>query len=211
MGKIEFSDLRDLGKLFDYDKLSEEKKLEIANLIKQDNLQKSNEKYPNLNVKNTFYTCFGKRLIDLFISGIALLVFFPINLFIGIVTMFDVGFPIFFKQKRIGKNGKPFTMIKFRNMTNKTDENGNLLRADLRVTKWGRFVRSTSLDELLNFVNIFKGDNIFSITNPISLISILETIEVTNKIKVICQLLAHALCLWYMREDLIVIMRHGIW
>lgn len=109
-------------KLFDYDKLSEEKKLEIANLIKQDNLQKSNEKYPNLNVKNTFYTCFGKRLIDLFISGIALLVFFPINLFIGIVTMFDVGFPIFFKQKRIGKNGKPFTMIKFRNMTNKTDE-----------------------------------------------------------------------------------------
>ncbi len=151
-------------KLFDYDKLSEEKKLEIANLIKQDNLQKSNEKYPNLNVKNTFYTCFGKRLIDLFISGIALLVFFPINLFIGIVTMFDVGFPIFFKQKRIGKNGKPFTMIKFRNMTNKTDENGNLLRADLRVTKWGRFVRSTSLDELLNFVNIFKGD--MSIIGP---------------------------------------------
>ena len=143
-------------KLFDYDKLSKEKKLEIANLIKQDNLQKSNEKYPNLNVKNTFYTCFGKRLIDLFISGVALLVFFPINLFIGIVTMFDVGFPIFFKQKRIGKNGKPFTMIKFRNMTNKTDENGNLLRADLRVTKWGRFVRSTSLDELLNFVNIFR-------------------------------------------------------
>lgn len=55
-------------------------------------------------------------------------------------------------------------MIKFRNMTNKTDENGNLLRADLRVTKWGRFVRSTSLDELLNFVNIFKGD--MSIIGP---------------------------------------------
>ena len=117
-------------------------------------------------MKNTFYTCFGKRLIDLFISGVALLVFFPINLFIGIVTMFDVGFPIFFKQKRIGKNGKPFTMIKFRNMTNKTDENGNLLRADLRVTKWGRFVRSTSLDELLNFINIFKGDMSIILPTP---------------------------------------------
>ena len=68
-------------KLFDYDKLSEEKKLEIANLIKQDNLQKSNEKYPNLNVKNTFYTCFGKRLIDIFYFRDCITCVFPYKSF----------------------------------------------------------------------------------------------------------------------------------
>lgn len=149
---------------YDYDSLSEKQKIEIAELIKEDNLKKSNKSYPIPQVKNTFYTRVGKRCIDLIASSIALIVFFPINFIIGIVTFFDVGKPLFFKQKRMGKNGKPFTMIKFRNMTNKTDENGNLLRADLRVTKWGKFVRSTSLDELLNFINIFTGD--MSIIGP---------------------------------------------
>lgn len=149
---------------YDYDSLSETNKIRIAELIKEDNLEKSNIKYPIPQVKNTFYVRVGKRCIDLIISSIALFVFFPINFVIGIVTFFDVGVPIFFKQKRMGKNGKAFTMIKFRNMTNKTDESGNLLRADLRVTKWGKFVRSTSLDELLNFINIFTGD--MSIIGP---------------------------------------------
>lgn len=151
-------------KTFDYDKISQEKQIEIANLIKSENLEKSNKRYPIPNIRSTFYIRYGKRIIDIVISSVALLVSFPINFIIGIVTMFDVGFPIFFKQQRMGKNGKVFTMIKFRNMTNKTDVNGKLLRADLRVTKWGRFVRSTSLDELLNFVNIFKGD--MSIIGP---------------------------------------------
>lgn len=149
---------------YDYDSLSEVDKLKIAEFIKEDNLKKSNRKYPIPCVKDTFYTRIGKRCIDLIISSMALIVFFPINFVIGIVTFFDVGAPLFFKQKRMGKNGIIFTMIKFRNMTNKTDENGNLLRADLRVTKWGKFVRSTSLDELLNFINVFKGD--MSIIGP---------------------------------------------
>lgn len=150
--------------IYNYDDLSLTDQIKIAEFIKEDNLEKSNRQYPIPQVKNTFYTRVGKRCIDLIISFMALIIFFPINFVIGIVTFFDVGMPLFFKQKRMGKNGKSFTMIKFRNMTNKTDENGKLLRADLRVTKWGKFVRSTSLDELLNFINIFTGD--MSIIGP---------------------------------------------
>ena len=68
----------------------------------------------------------------------------------------DVGLPLFFKQERVGKDGKIFTLVKFRNMTNKKDENGDLLPPSQRVTQFGKFVRKTSLDELLNFWSIFK-------------------------------------------------------
>lgn len=149
---------------FDYDKLPIDERLEIARKVKEDNFEKSEAFYPKAESASNLYAKYGKRAIDILLSGIAILVSLPINLIIGIITFFDVGRPIFFKQTRMGKNGRVFTMIKFRNMTNETDENGVLLRADLRVTKWGRFVRSTSLDELLNFLNIFKGD--MSIIGP---------------------------------------------
>ena len=149
---------------FDYDKLPIEEQLEIADKVKEDNYEHSNSFYPAPVRRSSFYVKYGKRAIDIILSGIAILVSLPINLIIGLITYFDVGVPIFFKQKRMGKDGALFTMVKFRNMTNETDENGVLLRADLRVTKWGRFVRSTSLDELLNFLNIFKGD--MSIIGP---------------------------------------------
>lgn len=147
-----------------YDSLEPEKQKIIASRISSDNLENSNKYYNKPIRKRSFYSIFGKRFFDIVISSLALIIFFPINLIIGIITFFDVGSPIFFKQKRIGKNNKLFTLIKFRNMTNKTDKNGVLLRADKRVTKWGRFVRSTSLDELLNFISIFKGD--MSIIGP---------------------------------------------
>ena len=143
---------------FDYNKLSQEDQIKIASRIKEDNYEKSNHCYPTPKVQHTFYSQYTKRVIDLVLSLFALILLFPVNLIIGIVTIFDVGFPILFTQKRIGRNGKIFTMAKFRNMNNNVDENGVLLRADLRVTKWGRFVRKSSLDELLNFINIFKGD-----------------------------------------------------
>ncbi len=143
---------------FDFDKLSPEQQSDIAQSIAVDNLKRSNDYYPNVTVTDSFYSKYIKRAIDIVISSLALIILFPVNLIIGIITFFDVGTPLLFKQKRIGKNGKIFTMVKFRNMNNKTDENGILLRADLRVTKWGKFVRATSLDELLNFINIFTGD-----------------------------------------------------
>lgn len=130
----------------------------MARYIAEDNLAHANEVAAPVKIKNTFYTKCVKRAIDIVVSGIALIITFPINFIIGVVTFFDVGRPIFFHQKRIGKDCKEFEIIKFRNMTNDTDKYGNLLLPKDRVTKWGKFVRKTSLDELLNFWSVFKGD-----------------------------------------------------
>ena len=88
----------------------------------------------------------------------ACIVTLPINLIIGIITFFDVGNPIFFRQERLGKDGKIFYIIKFRNMRDIRDECGELLPPAHRITKFGKFVRKTSLDELLNFWSVLKGD-----------------------------------------------------
>ena len=130
----------------------------IAGYYKEDNLAHTNEISKPVTVSRTFYSKYIKRLIDILISGLILLVTIPINLIIAIITFFDVGRPIFFRQSRPGKDCKDFDIIKFRNMTNDTDENGVLLPPKERVTKWGKWVRKTSLDELLNFWSIFKGD-----------------------------------------------------
>lgn len=114
--------------------------------------------------KNSFYIKYGKRIIDLAISIPVFILLLPLNFLFGICTFFDVGKPIFYKQKRTGMNGIPFTLIKFRNMNEKRDADGNLLPAAERVTKFGRFMRKSSLDELLNFWNVIKGE--MSIIGP---------------------------------------------
>ena len=147
-----------------YDTLPLEDCKRLGELIREENLKRSEQYYPEPQIRDSFYTRYGKRTIDIILSSVGLLVTLPINLLIGIVTFFDVGRPLFFKQIRIGKDGKLFTLIKFRSMNNNTNENGVLLRAEKRVTKWGKFIRATSLDELLNFVSILKGD--MSIIGP---------------------------------------------
>lgn len=104
------------------------------------------------------YRKYVRRVVDILVSSLALIVTSPINLVLLIATYIDVGSPVFFNQERVGKDGKKFQLVKFRNMTNETDENGVLLTPNKRVTKFGVFVRKTSLDELLNFWCIFKGD-----------------------------------------------------
>lgn len=108
--------------------------------------------------RDTFYARYGKRWIDVVVSAAALVVTLPINALIAIGTFLDVGRPILFRQERLGKDGEVFTLVKFRNMTNETDELGNLLPAGERVTRFGRIMRKTSLDELLNFWPILKGN-----------------------------------------------------
>ena len=153
----------------DINLLSAEQKEQIAFYIKQDNLEKINRKVTIPQIKDSFYTKYIKRLIDIIVSLIAILVTAPINLIILVVTFFDVGFPLIFKQYRTGKDEKQFVIYKFRNMTNAKGANGELLPPTLRVTKWGKFVRKTSLDELLNFISILKGD--MSIIGPRPLIT----------------------------------------
>jgi Sugar transferases involved in lipopolysaccharide synthesis len=88
----------------------------------------------------------------------ALIVLMPLMIIIGILVRINLGSPIIFKQKRPGKNEKIFTLYKFRTMTDKRDIDGNLLPDEYRLTKFGKFLRSTSLDELPELINIIKGD-----------------------------------------------------
>ncbi len=115
-------------------------------------------------VRETFYTRYGKRGLDIILSLLGLSVGLPIMAVISVITFFDVGYPVLFKQTRIGKDCKPFTITKFKNMTDERDENGELLLAELRVTKIGKIVRRTSLDELPQLFHILKGD--MSIIGP---------------------------------------------
>lgn len=123
-----------------------------------------------LKIVDSFYCVYVKRMLDIIICLIAVIITLPINIIIGIITFFDVGTPMFFVHKRPGLGEEPFTMVKFRNMTNATDENGNLLQASDRVTNFGKFVRATSLDELLQFWLILQGK--MSIIGPRPLLMI---------------------------------------
>jgi len=114
--------------------------------------------------KKGIYRRFIKRPMDFILSLVALIVFSPVLLIVAILVRIKLGSPVIFKQKRPGLNEKIFTMYKFRTMTDEKDEEGNLLPDSIRLTKFGRMLRSTSLDELPELFNILKGD--MSIVGP---------------------------------------------
>ncbi|EGP5242860.1 sugar transferase [Enterococcus faecium] len=114
--------------------------------------------------KKTFYQLFWKRILDILLSGIALIVLSPIILIVGILVRIKLGSPIIFKQERPGKSEKIFSMYKFRTMTDERDHNGEYLPDEIRLTKFGKMLRATSLDELPELWNILKGD--MSIVGP---------------------------------------------
>ena len=104
------------------------------------------------------YEKFIKRGLDLLISGCALLVLWPVLLVLVLLVRCKLGSPAIFCQERPGKNGKIFRLYKLRTMTDERDENGELLSDELRLTPFGRTLRSLSLDELPELWNIFRGD-----------------------------------------------------
>lgn len=105
------------------------------------------------------YRCCVKRILDLLIVLCALCVIWPFLLIISIVLHFvNNGTGVFFFQERIGENGRFFKVIKYKTMADERDEEGNLLPDNLRLTKVGKFIRSTSIDELPQLVNVLKGD-----------------------------------------------------
>ena len=116
------------------------------------------------------YKNFFKRIFDIVLSGIALIVLSPVFLILAVLVRAKLGAPVIFKQKRPGRIDKKtgqekiFTLYKFRSMTDKRDEKGNLLPDHDRLTSFGKLLRSTSLDELPEIWNIFKGD--MSIIGP---------------------------------------------
>ena len=113
------------------------------------------------------YQKYIKRLLDIILSLIAIIITLPIFIIIGILVLILIGKPAIFRQKRPGKNEKIFTMYKFRTMTNKKDSDGNLLPDNQRLTKFGIFLRKTSLDEIPEFINILKGDMSFVGPRPL--------------------------------------------
>ena len=138
--------------------LTKDMRWHIADRLAEERLDKVNSMVKDAHPRNTIYSKYIKRGLDIFFSTIALILTLPINFVLLIVTFFDVGLPVFFQQERLGKDGKVFTLIKFRNMRNTKDKRGELLPPEKRVTKIGRVVRKLSLDELLNFWSILKGD-----------------------------------------------------
>lgn len=110
------------------------------------------------------YIEFVKRIADFFVALIALALLAPILLFLTILLAIANSGKPFFLQKRPGKNAKIFTLIKFRTMNDKKDQNGYLLPDKQRISKIGRFVRNASLDEILQLINVIKGD--MSIVGP---------------------------------------------
>lgn len=109
-----------------------------------------------------------KRLLDLIISSAVLIVLSPLMLVIYVLILINLGWPAFFVQERVGKDNKVFKMIKFRTMKDSRDKDGNLLSDNERVTKFGSFLRSFSLDELPELINIIKGD--MSLVGPRALL-----------------------------------------
>lgn len=105
-----------------------------------------------------------KRCLDFLLSLCGIIVLSPVLLVLGILVRVKLGSPILFKQERPGKNEKIFTLCKFRTMTDERDENGQLMPDAVRLTKFGKFLRATSLDELPELFNILKGD--MSIIGP---------------------------------------------
>lgn len=110
------------------------------------------------------YSKFLKRSMDFILSFFAIILLSPVLIIIGILVRVKLGSPVLFKQQRPGLNEKIFTMYKFRTMTDEKNEYGQLLPDSVRLTKFGRILRSTSLDELPELFNILKGD--MSIVGP---------------------------------------------
>lgn len=110
------------------------------------------------------YRRYIKRLIDIILSLVGLIALSPLMLIVAALVKINLGSPVIFKQNRPGLNEKIFTLYKFRTMTDDRDENGELLPDNYRLTEFGKFLRSTSLDELPELFNILKGD--MSIVGP---------------------------------------------
>ena len=130
----------------------------------QTEVKRNIESHLNLASKGCLYKRYFKRPMDFILSLIAIIVLSPVMLIVAILIRIKLGSPIIFKQKRPGLNEKIFTLYKFRTMTDERDENGELLPDSVRLTRFGKFLRSTSLDELPELFNILKGH--MSIVGP---------------------------------------------
>lgn len=137
---------------------------ETNSLKETETLVKDEPKAEVKTFRKNLYSCFFKRFFDILLSGLALILLSPVMLVVAILIRCKMGKGVIFSQYRPGKNNKIFKLYKFRTMLSTKDENGELLPDSQRMTKFGNMLRKTSLDELPQLWNIFKGD--MSIIGP---------------------------------------------
>lgn len=127
---------------------------------------------PSLDVRTNkgIYSKYLKRPMDFILALIAIIILSPVMLVTAILVKINLGSPVIFRQERPGLNEKIFTLYKFRSMTDERDENGELLPDTMRLTKFGKFLRSSSLDELPELINILKGEMSFVGPRPLSVL-----------------------------------------
>ena len=116
---------------------------------------------------HAIYRDYLKRIIDFLLCVLILLVFWWLYVIVAVLVKINLGSPVLFSQKRPGKDEKEFLLLKFRSMTNEKDESGQLLPDDVRLTKFGKLLRLTSLDEIPELFNILKGDMSFIGPRPL--------------------------------------------
>lgn len=129
---------------------------------------------------NILYSKYFKRLLDIIISLAIIFLFWWLILIVAILVKIFLGSPVIFKQERPGKDEKIFTLYKFRTMTDEKDSEGNLLPDEKRLNKFGKFLRSTSLDELPEIINVLKGEMSFVGPRPL-LVEYLELYDEKQK------------------------------
>lgn len=117
--------------------------------------------------KKSIYTLFVKRVLDIVLALVAIICLSPVLLVVAILVKIKHGSPVLFKQERAGMNEKLFMMYKFRSMTDERDDNGKLLPDEKRLTKFGKILRATSLDELPELICILKGEMSFVGPRPL--------------------------------------------
>lgn len=127
--------------------------------------------------RHWIYKEYGKRAFDIVIALCGMIIIIPVGVIISLLVRIFLGSPVIFKQERPGLHGTPFCLYKFRTMTNKRDEEGNLLPDEQRLTRFGKLLRTTSLDELPEFINILKGDMSFVGPRPL----LMEYLPLYNK------------------------------
>lgn len=125
---------------------------------------KNNKMSTNMEKHNSIYSRYIKRLIDIMLSLMAIIILCPVIVIVAFLVKINMGSPVVFEQKRAGYLGKEFVIYKFRSMNSKCDKDGKLLPDAERLTKFGEFLRKTSLDELPQLWNILRGD--ISIIGP---------------------------------------------
>ena len=136
----------------------------IANFLKDRNLEKTNRMQGLPTPRESIYTKYIKRVLDIIITISLSIFLLPVLFILSLLVRFNLGKPVIYRQSRVGKDGKVFNMLKFRSMTDDRDSEGQLLPPQMRLTKFGLFIRKYSLDELPQLYNIIRGD--MSIIGP---------------------------------------------